>query len=1183
MPNGELEDLVRELNQRDAARLTEHLEFLRSDEGLALVDAALVFQANLDGAGEDGVIIGTEPEPSATGADAVITLLEGHPGFRERRELQVGLSIFSEAELDELTLLDLRGEAAAVVAHGAAALALGPPASPPHVRSLLHVALGADAFSATIRKTLAGKPIPGPPVIDVIPAHLLDLREAVDARTCVRGLQRALTELQQAAASRQPATSSAAGIQRVVPSRGCAGTQVRIQGSGFGASQAPDVEVRFPRRPLGCVAARQVLSWSDGEIVAVAPDGVGTGCVGFVTAGSGDSAAVAAAASAVAGQLVTCLGPMVSEAAERITKAGLPHVPCPPCLPGGTNRFSGGRPVIDFFRANGAETLNLLSDAGVRLSWGITGATSVEIEAVRIGGQRNQLRPIAAPLDPSRGELDLGPVAGSFPWEGAYVLRARNDCTPADDPETGRVLFQMRPRPPTQLFGVATAGAQNEGGITDNDWHAFTTNPVIVGDVLATTAVGEVLGLGRTPVIVLRPAEEAVRHADLVQVGADVERAAALGCNAYRFSVEWSRVEPSPGATGAALEAYYVPLVAWLRAQGMEPVVTLSHFALPRWVLEPPGATFYGPLVGLFSSSLRGWENPQTVDRWIAFVGRVVNRLKDEGVRTWIPLNEPVGLVAGGYVGGVFPPGFRGSGGRAKTAYFNLLRAHVRAYDEIKRIQPEARVGIAQNVIFFKQPHQPGLTGNHIRAGTRMKYFYNDHFLRSVMAGTVDTRFDVFRDPQDRDPAERSDQFYGIPSGSWRPKLDFLGINYYRSVYPYHFIPLALPWVAPFVGGQFDLDMHLSPDPHELLLDIGWEIFPEGLYLLLKELWDEHRLPILISENGAGEGEEQYRSTYTVAHLEQMERARTEGVNILGYLHWTLVDNWEWHFNYEPKARFGVLRVDRGAVDANGRRILPRRMTDAALALQYASAEDAGSLRRRFGSITPNGRFGVAPELSPGALWQGASPGGPQLALYLAPRTSGAARFLGMIFDYAAGRWVRLDDVVFDAATRTLSLFHRGKATVPSREYTAVATGDRLAGTFVEAGQSRPWQVDRVLPHGAWGTITGLPLSAIVLSNIGKWEDKAIASPEVWTGRAMTPSGGMLDAVTVLDVSWTGSVLTLTGPIPHAQLGNRTVTLTSNAVTRSAIVGIVTNTGGHPGLSPGGTWQARRLDDGLAF
>ena len=657
-------------------------------------------------------------------------------------------------------------------------------------------------------------------------------------------------------------------------------------------------------------------------------------------------------------------------------------------------------------------------------------------------------------------------------------------------------------------------------------------------------------------------------------------------------TVAWQDVDLSAvvldNAATAALEAYYVPLLRLLRAQKLEPIITLSHFALPQWVLTPPEQLpppLDPPVVPddpEFMASLRGWENSETVDRFVAFVTRVVNRLKEEGVRYWITLNEPVGLVAAGYVGGVHPPGFTGKGDRAKAAYFNLLRAHVRAYDTIKRLQPEAQVSIAHNMMFFKRPHNPGLSGNHVAAGEQMKYFYNDHFLRSITSGTVDTDFDRNRAREDRRPAERSDEFFGIPAADWRPKLDFIGINYYRSVYPYHFVPVALS--TDFVGGQFDLDMHLSPDPHHLLLDVGWEIYPEGLYLLLKELHAEYGLPILISENGAGEAEERYRTPYTVAHLEAIERARAEGVGVLGYLHWTLVDNWEWQFQYEPKSRFGLLRVDRDVADPTGRKRLPRRMTDAALALQYAASEGASAARDRFGSITPSGRFVVNPVKSPGALWRGAPPDGPELALYLAP-VSGAARWLGMIFDYSARRWVRLDEIIWDRARRKLSLFHEAKANVPSRRYEATVRGNRLSGIFRERGRRRRWQVDRVLPHGVW--TTDLPFGPVTLSAIGKWEDRAVREVEVWTGRVTTPSPGTIfdavDHAVPVDVTWNGVTLMISGSIPHHTTLNLHPVRLSAGLTRTLMTGSVVEAGRYPGLTDGMTWHATRLDDGIPF
>jgi beta-glucosidase len=141
--------------------------------------------------------------------------------------------------------------------------------------------------------------------------------------------------------------------------------------------------------------------------------------------------------------------------------------------------------------------------------------------------------------------------------------------------------------PQNFLWGVATAGYQVEGGITNNDWNIFTTSPSIVSRV---HNIGLLAGEG----IDLIPPGEAVRQGDLATLREDLDRAALLGLNAYRFSVEWSRVEPTLGSNSIALEDYYVPLVQELRQRGMTPVVTLSHLTLLSWVLTPPVNYLYG-------------------------------------------------------------------------------------------------------------------------------------------------------------------------------------------------------------------------------------------------------------------------------------------------------------------------------------------------------------------------------------------------------------------------------------------------------------------------------------------------------------------------------------------------------------------------------------------------------------
>jgi Glycosyl hydrolase family 1 len=400
----------------------------------------------------------------------------------------------------------------------------------------------------------------------------------------------------------------------------------------------------------------------------------------------------------------------------------------------------------------------------------------------------------------------------------------------------------------------------------------------------------------------------------------------------------------------------------------------------------------------------------------------------------------------------------------------------VQAYDAIKSIDAQAQVSIAHNMPFFNAV-APGSLGQQLGARDQQEYFYNSHFLNSLTAGTVDKRIDRRRPPEDRDPDETSEGFFGIPASEWLPKLDFIGLNYYRSVYAYYFLPIALR--APFAGGAFTNDLYTSSDPHNLLTDPGWEISPTGFLETLRGLHADYGLPIMITKNGVGEAEERYRPPFTTAHLAQIEQAVAEDIPVLGYFHWSLLDNFEWQYNFAPKARFGLYRVDRDATFANGQAALTRRITESALTLQYAIVQGAASAGLRWGSVESGGRWVTKQTASPGRLWQGQGRAGPRLALYLAPLVNGAVPWLGMIFDYAARRWTRLDHIRWDPAKRTLEFSHLAKAASPERHYVAVAYGDQLAGTYAEGGNVTPWQANRVLAHAVWET--SLPFGPIAL------------------------------------------------------------------------------------------------------
>src|SRR5664279_856873 len=222
-------------------------------------------------------------------------------------------------------------------------------------------------------------------------------------------------------------------------------------------------------------------------------------------------------------------------------------------------------------------------------------------------------------------------------------------------------------------WGVATAGHQVEGGLSD-DWSIFESDPAIRDKVRINAALGHVVMNTEVP-------GPALRHSDLSELTRDLDRAVAIGCTAYRFSVEWSRVEPTMGGFSTALTDYYLPAVLLMMERGLEPYITLSHLTLPRWVLTPSRTTTY-PLGGFvetldsdagFLASMRGWENPNTISAFVAYVDLVVTTLSPAGARHWFTLNEPVGSVVSlGYFASVWSPGFLGDFERGKKVYLSL-------------------------------------------------------------------------------------------------------------------------------------------------------------------------------------------------------------------------------------------------------------------------------------------------------------------------------------------------------------------------------------------------------------------------------------------------------------------------------------------------------------------------------
>ena len=266
------------------------------------------------------------------------------------------------------------------------------------------------------------------------------------------------------------------------------------------------------------------------------------------------------------------------------------------------------------------------------------------------------------------------------------------------------------------------------------------------------------------------------------------------------------------------------------------------------------------PMVTLHHFSFPTWlaerggaEAPELPERFARFAERVARALARD-VTHWVTINEPNVLVAQGWLLGVWPPARRDPVGAVRAAR-NLRRAHIAAYRAVHAARAGARVGLA----------------HHVRVATPASPALRDR----LAARALDV---VFNEP-----------FLDLPQ-------DFVGLNYYsRDVVRFDATKPAELFAARTVP------------PGAPVNDLGWEIFPEGLGQVLRSL-GKKRKPIWITENGIADAADEKRERFIVDHLREVARAIEDGVDVRGYLHWSLLDNFEWAEGYAP--RFGLYEVD---------------------------------------------------------------------------------------------------------------------------------------------------------------------------------------------------------------------------------------------------------------------------------
>lgn len=248
-------------------------------------------------------------------------------------------------------------------------------------------------------------------------------------------------------------------------------------------------------------------------------------------------------------------------------------------------------------------------------------------------------------------------------------------------------------------------------------------------------------------------------------------------------------------------------------------------------------------------AEMGGWENGQTVQCFGRFVQRIVPELK-EYVDMWVTINEPGVYVYMAYLAGLWPPQKKNRWSALK-AYWNLAQAHKKAYKIIHKLVPKARVGMAQNVQSYTTTHSHSLVEN-------LAVIFSD--------------------------LSANHAFYYLT----RHYHDFLGVNYY---FHYRYNELKITDVT---------------EQSREVSDLGWEVYPEGIFNVLEDMSDH--IPIYITECGIASTNDDRRTRFLIHYLQEVYRAIQSGVDVRGFFYWSLTDNMELHNGFNP--RFGLIDID---------------------------------------------------------------------------------------------------------------------------------------------------------------------------------------------------------------------------------------------------------------------------------
>ncbi len=323
-----------------------------------------------------------------------------------------------------------------------------------------------------------------------------------------------------------------------------------------------------------------------------------------------------------------------------------------------------------------------------------------------------------------------------------------------------------------------------------------------------------------------------------------------LGVNAFRLSLEWSRIEPEEGKFSEEAINHYREILQDLKNRNIKTQVTFWWWVSPLWFQKK-----------------YGFHRKESIRIFTRYVKKITEELKDL-IDIYIVINEPMLPLSQGYLTGAFPSGHKNPF-RFWRSLNNLAKAYRESYKIIHQIKPNSAVGITHLYNWYETK---GLGFIEKIINRIAKWFRINLFLKRI-----------------------------------KNHQDYLGIDYYR---------LGRMRFDP--KNSMYLGFNIEEDKNNIM---GWVAYPEGIYKVLKEVYAKYKLPIYIMENGLPTSpglEDNNRVQFIQDHIYYVRKAISEGVDVRGYNYWSLMDNFEWLYGFEP--RFGLVEIDYKTLERKPRK-----------------------------------------------------------------------------------------------------------------------------------------------------------------------------------------------------------------------------------------------------------------------